>query len=180
MKLFEKQINREEIFRGKIIDVYKDVALLENGKTAFREVVHHPGGVAVAALTDKRELLFVKQFRYPYGEAIIEIPAGKLEPNEEPAKCGRRELLEETGASAAEFSILGTVYPSPGYIDEKIYIFFAENLSFGDLCPDEDEFLEVIRIPIEKAYEMVMSGEIKDAKTQIAVLKVFCRLRLQQ
>lgn len=173
MNLEEKELSREYIYKGKIINMRRDTALLPDGREAFREVVEHPGGVAVAALTENDEILMVRQFRYPYGEVILEIPAGKRNNREEePEQCGRRELREETGAVAENFFSLGELYPTPGYVDEVIYIFGATDLTFGDTDPDDDEFLELERIPLEKAVEMVLSGEIKDAKTQTAVLKL--------
>ena len=173
MKLEEKQLEAEYIYKGKIINVRRDTAELPNGTTAFREVVEHPGGVTVAALTDKDELLFVRQYRYPYSEVILEIPAGKRDRHDEdPLLCGKRELREETGAVAENYFFLGELYPTPGYCGEVIYMYAATGLSFGECDPDDDEFLEVLRIPLEKAVEMVLSGEIKDAKTQAAVLKV--------
>lgn len=173
MKLREKQLEAEYIYKGKIINVRRDKALLPNGAEALREVVEHPGGVTVAALTDKDEVLFVRQFRYPYEEVILEIPAGKRDSRDEaPLECGKRELREETGATAEKYISLGELYPTPGYCGEVIYMFAATGLSFGDCDPDEDEFLEVERIPLERAVEMVLSGEIKDAKTQTAILKL--------
>ncbi len=173
MNLKEKQLEKYYVFEGKIIKVRKDTALLPNGKTAFREVVEHNGGVCVAPLTDKDELLFVKQFRYPYMEEILELPAGKRDSvHEAPEECGIRELKEETGATTDKLIPLGELYPSPGYCGEIIWLYLATNLTFGDCDPDDDEFLEVYKIPLEKAVEMVISGEIKDAKTQTAVLKV--------
>ena len=173
MNLEEKELSREYIYKGKIINMRRDTALLPDGREAFREVVEHPGGVAVAALTENDEILMVRQFRYPYKEVILEIPAGKRTSREEaPIECGRRELREETGAVAENFFSLGELYPTPGYVDEVIYIFGATDLTFGEQDTDEDEFLEFIRIPLEKAVEMVLSGEIKDAKTQTAVLKL--------
>lgn len=173
MNLEEKQLSSEYKFKGRIISLRQDMALLPNGNTATREVIEHPGGVCVAALTDNDELLFVKQWRYPYGEETLEIPAGKRDrQDEDPLECGKRELREETGATAQSFIDLCPLYPSPGYVNEVIYCFLATGLSFGEMSPDEDEFLDVLRIPLERAVEMVLSGEIKDAKTQIAVLKV--------
>lgn len=173
MNLSEKQLNKKYIYNGKIINLRGDDALLPNGTTALREVVEHPGGVCVAALTDKSELLMVKQFRYPYMEEILEIPAGKRDSKDEaPLECGKRELKEETGAEAENFIFLGELYPTPGYCDEVIYIYAATGLTFGDTDPDEDEFLEVQKIPFGEVLERVMSGEIKDAKTQTAVLKL--------
>lgn len=173
MNLQEKQLSSEYKFKGRVINLRQDTALLPNGNTATREVIEHPGGVCVAALTDGDELLFVKQWRYPYMEETLEIPAGKRDrQDEDPLECGKRELREETGAIAEKYINLFPLYPTPGYINEVIYCFLATGLTFGEQDTDEDEFLDVLRIPLEKAVEMVLSGEIKDAKTQIAVLKV--------
>lgn len=173
MNLEEKQLKHEYKFKGRIISLRQDTVLLPNGNTATREVIEHPGGVCVAALTDNDELLFVRQWRYPYGEETLEIPAGKRDSlDEDPLLCGKRELQEETGATAQTYIDLKPLYPTPGYINEVIYCYLATGLSFGEMHPDEDEFLDVLRIPLQQAVEMVLSGEIKDAKTQIAVLKV--------
>ena len=173
MNLEEKQLNSNYIFNGRIINLRQDTVLLPNGKTATREVVEHPGGVCVAALTDDDELLFVRQWRYPYGEETLEIPAGKRDSkDEDPLECGKRELQEETGATAQRFIDLQPLYPTPGYINEIIYCYLATGLNFGEQNTDEDEFLEVKKIPIEKAVEMILNGEIKDAKTQTAILKL--------
>lgn len=173
MNLTEEQLEKEYLYKGKIINLRKDTALLPNGKTALREVVEHPGGVCVAALTDNDEVLFVRQYRYPYSEVILEIPAGKRDnPNEVPLECGKRELREETGARAKNFIPLGELYPTPGYCGEIIWLFAATGITFEDQNLDEDEFLTVEKIPLETAVEMILSGEIKDAKTQTAVLKL--------
>ena len=173
MNLEEKQISAEYMYKGKIISLRRDKALLPNGNTATREVVEHTGGVCVAALTDNDEVLFVRQFRYPYMEIIPEIPAGKRDSAEEdPFECGRRELKEETGATAEKFIPLGKLYPSPGYCGEIIWMYAATGLSYGEQNPDDDEFLTVEKIPLDKAVEMILSGEITDAKTQAAVLKL--------
>jgi len=173
MNLEEKQLTANYIYNGKIINLRRDEALLPNGSTAFREVVEHPGGVCVAALTDNDEVVFVRQFRYPYSEVILEIPAGKRDrADEDPLECGKRELREETGAVAEKYFDLGALYPTPGYCGEIIYMFGATGLTFGATDPDDDEFVETVKIPLEKAVEMIMSGEIKDAKTQAAILKL--------
>ena len=173
MNLTEKQLTKEYIFKGKIINVRRDTALIPDGSTAIREVVEHNGGVCVIALTDNNEILFVKQFRYPYMEEVLEIPAGKRDSlNEDPLECGKRELKEETGATAKRFIDLGKLYPTPGYCGEIIWMFAALELDFGDCDPDDDEFLEISKIPLEKAVEMVMKGELKDAKTQTTILKL--------
>ena len=173
MNLEEKQLTSEYIYNGKIIKLRRDTALLPNGKTSTREVIEHNGGVCVAALTDSDEVLFVKQFRYPYMEVVTEIPAGKRDgANEDPLACGKRELKEETGAEAESFIPLGKLYPSPGYCGEVIWMFAATDLRYGEQHPDDDEFLSVEKIPLEKAVQMILSGEITDAKTQAAVLKL--------
>ncbi len=171
-KLVEKTLEETLIFDGRVITVYHNKALLPNGETAMREIVAHPGGVCVAALTDEEELLFVRQFRSPYGEIVTELPAGKLEKGEDPLKAGIRELSEETGASAQKVVSLGKLYPTPGYCGEIIHMYLATGLSFGDQHTDDDEFLDVIRLPLDKAVEMVMADELRDSKTQTAVLKV--------
>ena len=173
MNLEEKQLKAEYIYKGKIINLRSDEALLPNGNIALREVVEHPGGVCVAALTDNDEILMVRQFRYPYNEIVLEIPAGKRDSkNELPLECGKRELKEETGATAQKFFDLGELYPTPGYCGEIIWLYGATGITFGDTNPDEDEFLTVEKIPLDKCVEMIMAGEIKDAKTQTAVLKL--------
>ncbi len=178
MNLEEKTLSQSYVYRGRVINMRVDEALLPNGKTAGREVVEHNGGVCVAALTEKNEIYMVKQFRYPYGEVIYEIPAGKRDSvAEEPLKCGMRELREETGMTAERFIPLGELYPSPGYCGEIIWMFAAVGLSASECDPDDDEFIEAEKIPLEKVIEMIMSGEIKDAKTQAAVLKLAELLR---
>ena len=144
MNLTEKQLTKEYIFKGRVISLRRDTALLPNNTTATREVIEHNGGVCVAALTDNDEVLFVRQFRYPYMEEILEIPAGKRDSaDEDPLLCGKRELKEETGATAKKFIPLGELYPTPGYCGEIIWMFAATGLDFGQTCPDDDEFLEV-------------------------------------
>ena len=177
MNLEEKQLSFEYKFKGKIIKLRVDQALLPNGATATREVVEHNGGICVVPLTDKNEVLMVEQYRYPYSEVVLEIPAGKRDGNEEPLEGGKRELKEETGAVAENYTFLGELYPTPGYCGEIIYMYLATGLSYGETDPDEDEFLNLRKIPLETAVEMIMNGEIKDAKTQAAILKVERMLR---
>ena len=177
MNLNEVRLSGETKYAGRVITMQVDTVRLPDGNTATREVVRHPGGVCVAALTDRQELLFVRQFRYPYETVLLELPAGKLSPGEDPALCAARELKEETGAEAAELTSLGVLYPSVGYTDERLHLYMATGLSFGECCPDEDEFLEVERIPLLKAVEMVEAGELPDAKTQALVLRAYLRLK---
>lgn len=179
MDLTEKPIDSRNLYRGRIVTLRLDTVELPNGAHATREVVEHCGGVCLAALTDAQELLFVRQYRYPYRRVLLELPAGKLEPGEDPLEGGKRELSEETGASAREFRSLGVMYPSVGYTDEVLYLYLATGLSVGEMHPDADEFLEIERIPLARAVEMVMAGEIEDSKTQIAVLKTARLLHIQ-
>lgn len=173
MQHYEKTLASQRIYEGKIINLRRDTIELPNGNQSTREVVEHPGGVAVLAVDDEDNILFVTQYRYPYAKELLEIPAGKRDhgENEDPALCGMRELEEETGYRAKVFLPLGELYPTAGYVDEVIYLYYATDLLKTEQHLDEDEFLSVQKIPAQKAYEMVLNGEIPDAKTQIAVLK---------
>ncbi len=172
MKLFEKTISEETIYTGRIIRVHVDDVELENGKTAKREVVEHPGGVSVAVLTEGNQLIFVRQFRYPYHKVLLELPAGKLEPGEDPFEAMKREQMEETGTKGENYISLGEVYPTGGYCGEIIRLWACRAVGEqAELRLDEDEFLSTELIPLEKAVEMVCSNEIPDAKTQIGVMK---------
>ena len=169
---FEQTEEVNGIFSGRIITVHEDTVMLVDGKRAKRELVDHPGGVAIVPLTDKDEVLMVRQFRAPYKETIYEIPAGKLEKGEDPREAGIRELEEECGATADNFFELGAIYPTPGYCGEIIRIYGATGLSLGEQSLDEDEFLDVYRVPLEEAFEKCMSGEFKDAKTIVGIFKI--------
>ena len=173
MNTLERRQDSKYVYKGSVINLRLDTAVLPNGNTAKREVIEHPGGVCVLPIDKNGDVLLVKQFRYPYMAETLEVPAGKRdkEGDADPLSCGKRELKEETGAAAENYIPLGTLYPSPGYTDEVIYMYAATGLSFGEAEPDEDEFINLIRIPLEKAVDMVLSGEIVDAKTQAAVLK---------
>ena len=171
MHLFEKTVESELVFDGKIITVKKDRAELENGEIVNRELVVHPGGVCIVALTDEEEILMVKQFRYPFQTVLTELPAGKLEFGEDHREAGLRELKEETGATCEKFEYLGVCYPSVAYLSEKIHMYLATGLSFDKQKLDDDEFLDVVRIKIDDAVNMIMNNEIKDSKTQCAILK---------
>ena len=170
--LNETRIDSEVIYEGRIIRVERDHVRLENGDTATREVVRHPGGVCILALTDQDEVLLVRQYRYPHAQVTVEIPAGKLEYGENPEECGRRELLEECGCTAGIFEPLGTVIPTPAYCAEVIHVFLAKDLHYGDQSLDADEFLDVERMPFAQAVEMVLRNEAPDSKTQVAILKL--------
>lgn len=171
MHLEEKQLSSELKYDGRIVKLYADTAQLENGKTTLREVIKHPGGVCVVALTEDNNVLFVRQFRYPHGRVLLEIPAGKLELGEDHRDCGLRELKEETGCTCDSFDYLGNLLPTPAYDTEVIHMYLARGLHSGEQHLDDNEFLEVEKIPLDKAVEMIMSNEIFDAKTQVAILK---------
>lgn len=173
MHLEEKTISSESVYKGKIFEVTKDKALLENGNQVQRDVVHHSGGVTVIPVTDKNEILMVKQYRYPHHKTMLEIPAGKIEPGEKHYDCGKRELLEETGCTCKIYKYLGEIVPTPAYVSEVIHLYIASGLEFSAQKLDDDEFLDVKKIPLEKAVDMVINGEITDSKTQIGVLKAW-------
>lgn len=177
MHLSEKTIKSETIYEGKIITVKKDEAELENGATALRELVVHNGGVCVVPVNDKGEVLLVKQFRYPFKEVLIEVPAGKLEDAEEHREAGLRELREETGAVCSDFEYMGVMYPSVAYLSEKIHMYLATGLSFEEQELDIDEFLDVFAVKLDDAVDMVMRNEIKDGKTQTALLMAYNMLK---
>lgn len=170
-KLFEKKLSSDLLYEGRIINLSKDTVLLENNKEATREVISHPGGVCIVPIDDEGNVYMVRQFRYPYKSVIMEIPAGKLNYGEDPLTCGKRELLEEIGATADEYISLGELYPTPAYCDEIIYIYLARGLNFSQQNLDDDEFLEVDKLPFKQVFQMVMNNEIKDSKTQIGILK---------
>ena len=174
MKLEEKFISREEIFDGKVLKVVRDKVLLPNGKESEREMCIHVGAVAVLPLLSDGRVIMERQYRYPQGRVMLEIPAGKLnEPGEDTLEAAKRELREETGAVAERYTFLGETIPSAAMLTEKITIYLAEGITFTDRELDDDEFLDVEFIPLDKLYEMVMAGEICDSKTEIAVLKAY-------
>ena len=172
--LEEKFVKRDEIYDGKVLHVVCDTVTLPNGKQSIREFCLHVGAVAVLPLLSDGTVIMERQFRYPHGMTILEIPAGKLNSaSEDKLEAAKRELREETGAVAARWTDLGTMIPTPAIVNEKIQLFLAEDISFTDRELDEDEFIDAQRIPLAELYEMVMRGEIPDAKTQIAVLRVY-------
>lgn len=171
MELIETTKKETEVYKGRVLRFHVDEVELQNGRTSTRECVDHPGGASVAVLTPKNEMLFVRQFRYPYRKAVLEAPAGKLEKGEDPFEAIRREQREETGTTGKDYVNLGELYPSPGYTNEIIYLYACRMDTVGDTDFDDDEFLQLERIPMEKAVEMVMNNEIADSKTQVLVLK---------
>lgn len=171
MKYQEKRLSGKMVYEGKILKVRVDEVSLVNGRTAVREVMMHPGGVAVVPLLPDGDVICVRQFRYPMGQDVLEVPAGKLDRGEEPLAGAKRELEEETGYTAKEYVYLGEFYPSPGFCDEVLHIYLATGLEKGQAHPDEDEFLDVEKISLEELAGMIGRNELPDGKTIAAVLK---------
>jgi len=167
-KLTERKIKSEVLHRG-VVGMNKDTVRLINGKTAMREYMVHPGASAVLPIIDNK-IILVQQYRYPIKKLTLELPAGKLKKGQSPLACARAELKEETGFTAAKIKKLLSFHPAGAFSDEVLHIFIATGLKPGKTRPDEDEFLNTLIIPLEKAYKMVRSGKITDAKTIIALL----------
>lgn len=168
----EKTLQQNLIYKGRILDLYNDNIELADGSTSQREYIKHNGGSGVLAIDSDDYIYLVEQYRYPYGELLLEIPAGKVDKNESFAECAVRELQEETGLIAQEIQSLGIVYPSPGYTNEPLHIFLAQGLEQGQANLDEGEIIDVVKILFSDALDMVMQGRIADAKTSIAILKL--------
>ena len=171
MELKEEMVSQQTVYEGIIVNVRRDKARLLDGRIANREVVEHPGGVAILPLFDDGTVSLVRQFRYPFQEVVAELPAGKLERGEDHRLAALRELEEEVGASCGRLTYLGCLYSSPGFSSEVLHMYLAQELTEGACHPDEDEFLSVERIPFSALVEQVRQGEIKDAKTVALVLK---------
>ena len=171
-RMGEEKISGEEIFNGFILHVQKDAVRLPDGNTASREVIRHIGAVCVIPVTEENEVIMERQYRYPINRVIWEIPAGKLDAaNEDWLDAAKRELREETGYTADEWTMIGEFYGAPAYSDERIGMFLARGLHKGERHMDEDEYLDVVKVPLTELADAVMSGEISDAKTQVAILK---------
>lgn len=171
-ELRERCTGSEKIYSGQILHVYKDTVELPDGNTSLRELVRHVGAVAVIPVTEDGKAVIERQFRYPFDEVLTEIPAGKLDsPEEDHLEAAKRELEEETGFTADEWTDIGVYYPTCAYSDEKIYMYLARGLHKGRQKLDEGEFLNVEEIPLAELAKQVMNGEIPDGKTQAAILK---------
>lgn len=170
MELTEKTVQKNYVYRGKIISVRCDDAVLPDGRPCKRELVEHSGGACVLCVRGGK-IALVKQFRYAYGKEILELPAGKINPDEPPEACASRELSEETGLNVRNLELWHTLYPTPGYTNEKIYIYYARNVEEGNAHLDEGEFLNVVYLPVEEVLSMIARGEICDAKTIVAVYR---------
>ena len=176
--LQETKLSSQPIFDGDVLHIYKDTVRLPNGKTSTREYTVHHGAVCILPLLENGDVLLERQFRYAMSEVLTEIPAGKLDYiGEDPHEAALRELREETGTVASELIPLGPFYPTCAYSTEVIHMFLARGLTFGERDLDEDEFLNVFRLPLRELVEKVLNGEIPDAKTQAAALRVWCMLK---
>ena len=175
--LIEEAVSSQEIYKGKIVHLFCDTVRLPNGKEATREVIRHVGAAAVVPLTDEGNVILVRQYRYPFAQVMLEIPAGTLDPGEDPLVCATRELTEETGYEAEEIVPLGVFYPSVAILDEKIHLYLARGLTFRATNPDDDEFLNVEQRPLREMVDAVMRGDVPDGKTQTAILKTWLLLQ---
>ena len=171
-KLTEITKESSEVFAGKMLHAYCDMVTLPNGKPARREYVRHIGAVAIVPMTDEGNVVMERQFRYPVGEVVLEIPAGKLDdPEEDRLRAAKRELQEETGISAKEWIELGECRPAPAYSNEVITLYLARDLQYGSQSLDDDEFLNIEQIPLQELVQQVMDGTLTDGKSQVAILK---------
>ena len=171
MDYTEKKLRRVNGYTGIIVDVHTDMIRLPNGEVTMREVVCHPGGVCVAAVSGDGMVTLVRQFRYPFAEHLLELPAGKLEPGEDPLPAAKRELSEETGLEAEYWTALGAIYTSPGFSTETLYFYLATGLRQGTAHPDPNEFLDVEQMPLDELLGRIDRGKIQDAKTVIGALR---------
>ena len=171
MELIEEKLKTLTSYHGVIVNVRLDEARLPDGSTAKREVVEHPGGVTVLPLEADGTVWCVRQYRYPFSRTLLEVPAGKLDaPDEDPLVCAERELSEETGYTAKKITKLTTIATTVGFSNEKIHLYAAEGLTAGKQHTDEDEFINVVRVPLEEAVAMAQDGRIVDAKSVISIL----------
>ena len=169
MTFEEKTLNSERIYEGRILNLRCDEVTTVNG-TSHREIIEHNGGAAIAALTDDRKLVMVKQFRKPSDRVMLEVPAGKRDGKEAGLDVARRELKEETGYSAKSMTYLTSIFPAIGYSEEVLDIYLAENLAAGETDFDDNEAIDIIEIPLEELVDMIMAGKIEDAKSIVAIM----------
>lgn len=167
----EKTIEKQTHFEGHVFNIERHKVSLPDGHQAYREIVRHNGGACVVALDQDLQVWLVTQFRKPFDQELLEIPAGKLEKGEDPLHCAKRELTEETGLRARHFEWLATVLPSPGYCDEKLTIYLALGLTPGEAHLDEGEFLTCRKMPLQEALEMIDDGRLTDAKSQVGLMR---------
>lgn len=168
--LTEHPLASESVYKGRLLDARRDRVRLPNGKESTREYLVHPGAAVIIPVFDNGDVILERQYRYPLHRDFIELPAGKLDPGEDPLSCAQRELTEETGYVAREWRPLTTIYPCIGYSDERLVFYLARGLSHvGDHC-DHDEFLEILRVPMAEAMAMVGDGRINEGKTVMGLL----------
>ncbi|MEI8129390.1 MAG: NUDIX hydrolase [bacterium] len=172
-KFNETTLSEKKEFSGKFIDVSTYRVELSTGEKGIREVVHHPGGVVVVAQKDANTILMVKQYRYPIKEVSLELPAGRLEKDENPDLAIKRELEEETGFVARTWKSLGYIYTTPGICDEKLYLYYATDLTFKGQNPDDGEIIEYFEYNLDEVFNLIKTGEINDAKTICALMRAF-------
>jgi ADP-ribose pyrophosphatase len=168
----------QQIYKGRIVDLRLEDVDLPGGRSVKLEVVHHPGAAAIVAVDDRNEVVVIRQLRHAAGGFIWEVPAGTLAPGEAPAACARRELREEAGLLAGQWTALGSILTTPGFCDERIHLFLARGLSESAQQLDDDEVLDVGRIPMRRALEMVQDGAIEDAKSIAALYRAAVALGL--
>lgn len=173
----EKTMKSERIYEGKILSVRIDTVELPDKKYSKREIVEHPGAVAIVPITEDKEIYLVKQFRKATETELLEIPAGKLEINEQPVECAIRELKEETGLNVENMECIIDYYSSPGFTNEKIHIFMASGVTIGEAEPEEDEYIDVVKVKIDEAMNMINDGIIKDGKTIIGIFMAYDRIK---
>lgn len=171
MTFEEKTLKSEKIYEGTIINLRRDKVTVQGG-TSYREIIEHNGGAVIAALTEDRRLVMVRQYRKPADKVMLEVPAGKIDPGEMPLEAAVRELKEETGYTASKVEFLTEFYPSVGYSEERLYLYLCTGLTPGETCFDENEAIEIEEIDLDRLFKMAMSGELDDAKTIIAILMV--------
>ena len=175
MDLFEKTVHSQEIFRGRILNLRVDRVVLPDGNESTREIVEYSGAVAIVAIDENKDIWLVKQYRKAVEEVLMEIPAGTLEKGEDPLECAQRELAEETGLQARNWQRILSYYSAPGFVTEKLHLFLAADFIEGNNNLDRDEFLYTVKMPLDKAYDAIFSGDIKDGKSIIGI-QYACKL----
>jgi ADP-ribose pyrophosphatase len=173
-------LRREKIYRGRIVNLVVDHVKYRSGNEAAREIIEHPGGSVVLALFDNNDILLVKQYRYPIGGDVIELPAGKLDANEDPQRCADRELREETGYGAKRWTKLTTIMTTPGFCNERLHLYMAQDLSIsphGQALEEGEQTIKLMRVPLVEAVTMVVRGEIVDGKSIVGIFMAERKLK---
>lgn len=168
--LTEHKLERELVFQGRMLKVHRDTVRLPDGNTATREHIYHPGAVAILPVLDSGDIVMERQYRYPLGRDFIELPAGKMEPGEAPLATAKRELREETGYSATHWEFMASIHVAIAYSNERIDLYLARGLTLGETGLDDEEFLEILTVPPEQAFQWLREGRISDSKTMVGLL----------